>query len=144
MTPCVLPVSVLVPGRASGKVLALAEPVSFWGGFDVETGRIVDRWHPDHGVCLTGHVLVMRSARGSSSGSSVLAEAIRLGTAPAAIVLRSRDAILTMGALVAAMLYDRSCPIVAVENERDFARVATATGHAEVEGGTGRLRLMPA
>lgn len=144
MTSLILPVVVLVPGRAAGEVLALSEPVSFWGGFDARTGRIVDRLHPDLGECLTGRVLVMHSARGSSSGSSVLAEAIRLGTAPAAIVLRSRDAILTIGALVAATLYKRSCPVVVVENDRDFARVA-ATDRAEVEAeeGTGRLRFTP-
>jgi uncharacterized protein len=144
VTSSVLPVSVLVPGRAAGEILALGEPVSFWGGFDAGTGRVVDRWHPDRGACLTGRVLVMRAARGSSSGSSVLAEAIRLGTAPAAIVLRSRDAILTTGALFAAVLYDRPCPVVVVESDQDFARVGAA-GRAEVEAeeGTGRLRLMP-
>ena len=144
MTAPVLPVVVLVRGRAAGEVLALREPVSFWGGFDAGTGRVVDRWHPDRGACLTGRVLVMRAARGSSSGSSVLAEAVRRGTAPAAIVLRSRDAILTTGALVAEMLYRRPCPVVLVESDQDFAHVAAA-GRAEVEAeeDTGRLRLTP-
>ena len=144
MTAPVLPVVVLVRGRAAGEVLALREPVSFWGGFDAGTGRVVDRWHPDRGACLTGRVLVMRAARGSSSGSSVLAEAVRRGTAPAAIVLRSRDAILTTGALVAEMLYRRPCPVVLVEGDQDFAHVAAA-GRAEVEAeeDTGRLRLTP-
>ena len=54
-----------------------------------------------------GRILVMRAGRGSSSGSSVLAEAIRAGTAPAAIVLAERDAILAVGAMVAAELYGR-------------------------------------
>ena len=142
----VLPVLALVPGRAAGDILRLQEPVSFWGGFDARTGCVVDRWHPDRGACLAGRVLVMRSARGSSSGSSVLAEAIRLGTAPAAIVLRSRDAILAIGGLVAAALYDRRCPIVVVDADPDFARVAESAGRAEVEAeenGTGRLRLIP-
>jgi predicted aconitase with swiveling domain len=120
-------VAALAPGNAAGEVLALAEPVSFWGGVDPATGRIIDRRHPDHGRCLTGRVLVMTSGRGSSSGSSVLAEAILLGTAPAAIVLRSRDAILTVGALVAASLYDRHCPVVAAENDEVFARIAAAS-----------------
>lgn len=142
MTQALIPVAVMVPGRAAGTVLALREPVSFWGGFAAATGLIVDRWHPDRGACLAGRVLVMRAARGSSSGSSVLAEAIRLGTAPAAIVLRARDEILTTGALVAAMLYDRTCPVVTVASDEDLARVAAAA-HAEVEaeGETGGLRL---
>jgi uncharacterized protein len=142
VTSPVLPALVLVPGRAAGDVLPLGEPVSFWGGFSAATGRIVDRLHPDRGACLTGRVLVMPSARGSSSGSSVLAEAIRLGTGPAAIVLRSRDAIMTIGALVAATLYDRQCPVVVVDSDRDFARVAAArSAEIDAEQGRGRLRL---
>lgn len=54
----------------------------------------------------------MAAGRGSSSGSSVLAEAIRLGTGPAGIVLLVRDAIVTVGAMVALELYDRPCPVV--------------------------------
>lgn len=105
----------LAPGRAQGEVVALAEPLSFWGGFDAATGTIVERRHPDFGRCLTGAILVMDAVRGSSSGSSTLAEAIRAGTAPAAIVLGERDGILTVGALVAAALYGRARPIVLVD-----------------------------
>jgi predicted aconitase with swiveling domain len=54
----------------------------------------------------------MPTGRGSSSSSSVLAEAIRLATAPAAIVLREPDSVLVIGALVALELYGRTCPIV--------------------------------
>lgn len=138
----VLPAVALVPGRAAGEVLALKEPVSFWGGFDASTGQIVDRSHPHFGSCVTGFVLVIHSARGSSSGSSVLAEAIRRGTAPTAIVLRSRDAILTIGALVANALYDRRCPILVIENDREFAYAAAAhRAEVEAEQTTAWLRL---
>jgi uncharacterized protein len=81
----------LVDGDFDAPRLQLDEPLSFWGGFDALTGRVIDRRHPQHGETLTGVALMMREARGSSSGSSVLAEAIRLGTAPAAIILRKRD-----------------------------------------------------
>jgi uncharacterized protein len=55
----------------------------------------------------------MPSGRGSSSSSSVLAEAIRAGTAPIAIVLFEPDPILALGAIVARELYGRTIPIVA-------------------------------
>jgi predicted aconitase with swiveling domain len=116
----------LATGTAEGPVLALAEPLSFWGGYDAATGCITDRWHPDHGRLCSGHVLVMRASRGSSSGSSVLAEAIRAGTAPAAIILAEADAILTVGAMVAAELYGRACPVVVV-SPSDLALAAAAT-----------------
>ncbi len=116
----------LVPGKAQAHVFALAEPLSFWGGFDAATGCVIDRRHPDHGQCLTGKIIVMTAARGSSSGSSVLAEAIRAGTAPAGFIIAERDAILTVGAMVAAEIYDRHCPIVCV-TPAELAVVADAT-----------------
>ena len=67
----------LVAGTAQGEVLVLDESLSFWGGLEPTTGEIIDRRHPQSGAILSGKVLLMRAGRGSSSGSSVLAEAIR-------------------------------------------------------------------
>jgi len=99
-------------GSADAHALVLAEPLSFWGGIDCETGRIIDHSHPDLGKRVTGAVLVMPGGRGSSSSSAVLAESLRKGTGPAAIVLARPDPILTIGALVARALYGIRCPIV--------------------------------
>jgi hypothetical protein len=95
--------------------LVLSEPLSFWGGVDPETGAITDAHHPQRGRAVAGRVLLMPSGRGSSSSSSVLAEAIRAGTAPAAILLTEPDAILVVGAVVAGELYGRTCPIVVLD-----------------------------
>jgi len=104
----------LVAGEATGKALVLDEPLSFWGGLDPATGLLIDPHHPQRGVTVTGRVLVMPSGRGSSSSSSVLAEAIRLRTAPAAIVLAEPDQIVALGAIVARELYGVALPVVAV------------------------------
>ena len=104
----------VVPGIAAGPAFVLDEPLSLWGGLDAEDGRIVDRHHPQRGEVVTGTILVMVSGRGSSSASSVLAEAIRLGTAPLAFVLSERDEILTLGALVAEEIYGITTPIAVV------------------------------
>jgi predicted aconitase with swiveling domain len=64
----------------------------------------------------------MRSGRGSSSGTYVLAELLRLGIAPAGIVLTEPDGIIATGALVAAELYDTAMPIVTV-SEADYQRI---------------------
>lgn len=102
----------LVPGTAMAPALVLDEPLSFWGGIDPETGNVVDVRHPQNGANVIGRVLVMPSGRGSSSSSSVLAEAIRSGTAPAAIVLGEADPILALGAIVARELYGKVTPVV--------------------------------
>ncbi len=107
----------LVGGRTEGPILSLAEPLSFWGGFDAHTGAIIDRHHPQFGAVLTGHIVVMQSGRGSSSASSVIAEAIRIGTAPAAIVLHEPDEIVALGAIVADEMYGIAMPVVVVDDE---------------------------
>jgi uncharacterized protein len=105
----------LVPGVARGEALVLHEALSFWGGMDPQTGRLVDPHHPQLGADLGGRVLLMPSGRGSSSSSSVLAEAVRLGTAPAAVVLLAPDPIVALGAVVAAELYGRDVPVLVLE-----------------------------
>jgi len=112
--------------------LVLEAPLSLWGGMDPRTGRITDHHHPQLGATVTGRILVMPSGRGSSSSSSVLAEAIRLGTAPLAIVLAEPDEILVLGALVAQYLYERTCPVLVLP---EGALGAIATGdHVAVAG----------
>jgi predicted aconitase with swiveling domain len=105
---------VLNAGEAEGPVLALDEPLSFWGAFDPRTGIILDVHHPQRGTCLMGKVLLMRESRGSGSSPGAIAEAIRRGTAPAAIVLVALDINLAIGAAVAAELYGKHCPVLAV------------------------------
>jgi predicted aconitase with swiveling domain len=105
---------VLTASEATGPVLVLDEPLSFWGAFDPRTGIILDVHHPQRGACVSGTVLLMQQTRGSGSAPGAIAEAIRLGTAPAAIVLGEADVNLAIGAEVAATLYQRHCAILAV------------------------------
>lgn len=109
---------VLVAGSATGDALVLDEPLSFWGGLDPATGRIVEVGHPQLGAVVTGRILVMPSGRGSSSSATVLAEALRLGTGPAGIVLGEPDGIVAIGSLVAAELYGVQVPVVVAGAEQ--------------------------
>lgn len=54
----------------------------------------------------------MPHGRGSSSASSVLAETLRQGHGPSALVMSEPDSILLVGAVVAAELYGVACPVV--------------------------------
>lgn len=98
-------------GDLSGDPVFLDEGLSLWGGFDPVSGRVIDESHPQRGVVLSGKIVYMPHARGSSSSSSILAEAMRLGTAPRGIVLGEPDSILVIGSLVAKRLYGAECPI---------------------------------
>ena len=125
---------VLADGTAEGRALALDEPLSFWGGVDPATGEIVDARHPQRGRSVAGRVLVMAAARGSSSSSSVLAEAVRSGHAPAAILLGEPDLILSVGAAVAGELYERRVPILQLE-QADLAAIPDGAQVSIGEGG---------
>ena len=106
---------VLFDGAARGTALVLEEGLSLWGGLDPENGLVIDAQHPRRGADLTERVLVMPSGRGSSSSPSVLAEAVRTGHAPAAILLGEPDMMLAVGAAVAAELYGRRVPVLILD-----------------------------
>ena len=101
--------------EVTGRVLLLDEGLSLWGGMDPATGALIDAHHPQRGANLAGRVVVMPSGRGSSSSASVLAEAVRAGTAPAAILLTEPDLILSIGAAVAEELYGVVVPVVVLD-----------------------------
>ncbi len=101
-------------GTAQGDILLLSEPLSFWGGIELESGEICDTSHPQHGLNIKDRILVMVSGRGSSSSSSALVESVYRRTAPCAIVMQCIDSILAIGAFVAADLYNIKIPVVTV------------------------------
>ncbi len=124
----------LIDGAARGLALVLDEPLSFWGGVDPLTGLIIDQRHPQRGEDVTGRVLVMPAGRGSSSSSTVLAEAARAGHGPAAILLREPDPIIVVGALVASLIDGIEIPVV-VLSEPDYARIASGNWLTVSTGG---------
>ncbi|MFP3567977.1 aconitase X swivel domain-containing protein [Paraburkholderia sp. SIMBA_030] len=128
---------VLVTGTAQAEKIVLGKPLSFWGGYDSDAGKIIDRTHPQVGDSLAGKIMVMAHAKGSSSSSSVLAEAIRNGTGPVGIVLRERDLIISIGAIVAAELYNLDVPVVCLEPSA-FDKVVSAPGPLRIEASGGQ------
>lgn len=111
-------------GSARGRALAANTPLSFWGGFNPDTGEIIDQRHPLKGLVGSGRILVIPSGRGSCSGSGVLLEAIRQGTAPAAIILSRLDPIIGLGCILGDELYS-SHPVMIVISEEERQRIAT-------------------
>lgn len=133
---------VLVAGSAQGELLYAAEPLSFWGGYDPASGEVIDRRHPLSGAIAAGRVLAIPASRGSSTTAAVLLEAVRAGTAPAAILTAGVDTFLALAAIVADELYGRALPVVALA-PADFARLAgggrvriAADGHVELDDAT--------
>lgn len=111
-------------GSASGPALVSHEPLSFWGGYDWKTGEIIDRRHPLSGSVAKGKILAIPFTRGSSTTTAVLLEAIRAGTAPAAIITTATDFFFALASVVADELYRAPIPLVAV-SASDFSRLQT-------------------
>jgi predicted aconitase with swiveling domain len=103
---------VLFAGEAQGELLTLSEPLSFWGGVEPSSGRIIAAQHPQQGAHIGGRILALPATIGSSSSSSVLLELIRSGRQPAALILGHVDAILIVGCLVGRELRYVPPPVV--------------------------------
>lgn len=103
---------VLLPGTARGPALRLSAPISFWGGVDPASGKIVQAKHPDRGAVVAGTVLAIDRTIGSSSSSAVLLELLYQEMAPAALILGRPDAILSLGVIVATEMGYPTIPVI--------------------------------
>ena len=119
----------ILAGTASGPIIAAGEALSFWGGVDPSTGRVIDVHHPLHGKTITGGILMMPSSRGSCTGSGVLLDMALTGRAPAALIFSEAEDVLTLGALIAAEMFGKSLPVLRLSHAAYDAlcRASTAT-----------------
>jgi predicted aconitase/predicted aconitase with swiveling domain len=125
---------IILAGSAEGPVLAAEEPLSFWGGIDPATGTVIDIHHPLHGRSVTGSILMLPSTRGSCTGSGVLLDLILTGRGPAALVFSQAEDVVTLGAMVAAEMFERPLPILRLA-EADWTALA-ARPHARITEST--------
>jgi predicted aconitase with swiveling domain len=121
----------VVAGEAEGEALVSDAPLSFWGGYDFKSGTIIDRHHPLAGARAAGRILAVPFSKGSSTTTAVLLEAVRAGTAPAAILSTGADAFFALASIVAETMYARCFPVIALDDE-DFRRLTTGD-HVRVD-----------
>ena len=115
---------VIVAGEADAEALVTRDALSFWGGYDFHTGEIIDKHHPLVGVRAAGRILAVPFSKGSSTTTAVLLEAVRAGTAPAAILTTGPDAFFALASIVADVMYGKSFPVISLE-AADFALLRT-------------------
>lgn len=115
----------VLPGTASGSVLATTEGLSFWGGVDPATASVIDQHHPLHGGNVAGKVLMMPTSRGSCTGSGVILDLALNNRAPAALIFSEAEDVLTLGAMVADRLFHCGFPVLRLSRPL-FDRVALA------------------
>ena len=122
-------------GTGRGPILVSAEPISFLGGVDPDSGMVTEKGHPLSGKGITGKILAFPHGKGSTVGSYVLYALARNGKAPAGMVNAEAEPIIVVGAIIAGIpLIDR--PGVGITLLRDgvMAKVDADTGELEYEG----------
>jgi len=129
----------VIAGEAQGLVIASREPLSFWGGYNYHTGEIIDRRHPLSGQRVGGCILALPFTRGSSTTTAVLLEAVKAGTAPAAILTTQVDTFFALASIVADEMYHTPIPLVALDEE-DF--LSLHSGMQAVVRLDGRVNLL--
>jgi predicted aconitase with swiveling domain len=107
---------VLCKGTASGEVLRLDAPISFWGGISADTAQVTLGGHPQNGACITDRMLVVPRLIGSSSSSAILLELLHKGLQPRGLILGERDAILAVGVVVAAQMGWPTLPVFLLQD----------------------------
>ena len=92
---------VIVSGSCEGAALASKKPISFLGGVNPETGVIVEKDHDLRGQCVKGKILCFPHGHGSTVGSYVLYALAKKGVAPKAILNKTADPVVVVGAIIA-------------------------------------------
>jgi predicted aconitase with swiveling domain len=87
-------------GSASGEALVTAMGISFYGGVDPETGRVVENGHELEGQFIAGRVLVFPTGKGSTVGAYTLYRLKKAGLAPLAIVNAESETITAVGCII--------------------------------------------
>ena len=87
-------------GIAEGEAIVTKDGISFYGGVDPDTGKVVEVGHELEGQSITGKILVFPTGKGSTVGSYTMYRMMKNNTAPAAIVNKQIDTIIAVGCII--------------------------------------------
>jgi predicted aconitase with swiveling domain len=87
-------------GIAEGEAIVTKDGISFYGGVDPDTGKVVEVGHELEGQSITGKILVFPSGKGSTVGSYTMYRMKKNNMAPAAIVNEQIDTIIAVGCII--------------------------------------------
>ena len=92
---------VVVEGHCKARALVSMKPISFLGGVDPATGRIIEKEHDLCGESIKDKILCFPHGHGSTVGSYVLYSLSKRRLAPKAIINRTADPVVVVGAIIA-------------------------------------------
>ena len=91
---------IIYKGIAEGEALTTTQPISFYGGVDLETSKILEKGHELQGKRIKGKILVFPTGKGSTVGSYTLYRLKKGGVAPAGIINRECETVVAVGAII--------------------------------------------
>jgi predicted aconitase with swiveling domain len=122
----------IVSGRSIGIALVSEKPISFLGGINPVSGVIIEKNHDLKGKSLQGKILCFPHGHGSTVGSYVLYSLAKRGKGPKAIINRTADPVVVVGAIIAEI------PMV---DQIDISQIKTGD-KIEVDGEKGIVKIL--
>ncbi|MEW6011300.1 MAG: DUF126 domain-containing protein [Euryarchaeota archaeon] len=125
---------VISRGKARGKIIHSSQPLSFLGGVDPDTGKIMDINHPLQGEIIKNKILVIPGGKGSTVGSYVIFQMYKNNTAPLAIICLEAEPIIATGAIMAGIpMVDHIRP--------EVMDILAQALEVEVDGDNGEIKV---
>lgn len=87
-------------GEAEGEALVTADPISFYGGVDPETGVVTDKDSSLDGKSVSGKILVFPYGKGSTVAPYTIYRLMKNGKAPLAMINREAETIVAVGCII--------------------------------------------
>jgi predicted aconitase with swiveling domain len=87
-------------GIVEGEAIVTNDAISFYGGVDPDTGKVVEVGHELEGQSITGKVLIFPTGKGSTVGSYTMYRMKKNNTAPVAIINNQIDTIVAVGCII--------------------------------------------
>ncbi|UCD92226.1 MAG: DUF126 domain-containing protein [Methanobacteriota archaeon] len=123
----------LSKGTGEANLIVSSEPVSFLGGVDAKSGRIIDERSDVFGESIAGKVFAFPSGKGSTVGSYVLYGLVINDCAPVAILNERSEVVVTVGVIISGIpLVD--CLDLSLLRTGDMVEVNGDEGSVNVEG----------
>jgi hypothetical protein len=121
-------------GKATGAALISDAPIGFLGGVDPKTGTVIEKGHPLEGRNIAGRVLIFPNGKGSTVGSYVMLQLAKNDKAPAAIINRTAEPIIAVGAIISKI------PMVDMP-EKDISKILKDGQMISVDGEKGIITI---
>lgn len=125
----------IVEGKFFGEMIISRKPLSFLGGIDVLSGKIMDINNNLYMERITGRIFYLPTSIGSTVGAFVIYKLCKDSLGPKAIVCKKADSMLVTGCAIS------NIPLVDRINIEDLPKIDIIKD-CEIDGGKGTLIIL--